>query len=79
MAAKTVLNIEVGDRLTKVCHSAKKGKRRQILNSFLFPTPDQTVSDGLIVDPKTLADALREQLALHHASSARNVTFSSSL
>ncbi|MDU1325162.1 MAG: pilus assembly protein PilM [Clostridiales bacterium] len=75
MAAKTVLNIEVGDRLTKVCHSAKKGKRRQILNSFLFPTPDQTVSDGLIVDPKTLADALREQLALHHASSARNVTF----
>ena len=75
MAAKTVLNIEVGDRLTKVCYTAKSGKHRRVLDSFLFPTPDQAVSDGMIVDPKALAEALREQLILHRATSARSVTF----
>ncbi len=75
MAAKTGLNIEVGDRLVTVCHAAKSGRRLRVLGCFQFPTPDQTVSDGAIVDPKALAEVLREQLALHRVVAARSVTF----
>ena len=62
MAAKTGLNIEVGDRLVTVCHAAKSGRRLRVLGCFQFPTPDQTVSDGAIVDPKALAEVLREEI-----------------
>lgn len=74
MAAK-LLNIEIGDRLVKVCLAVRRGKAFQITNSFMFPTPDQTVTDGQVVDPETLAGVLREQLAINGAGGVRNVTF----
>ncbi len=63
MAAKLlnsgkILNIEVGDKLTKVCLSARHGKSYQILDSFIFQTPEKSVSDGQIADPEKLASEL---------------------
>ena len=44
-----VLNIEVGDRVTKICVSEKNKKGYQISNSFLMQTPVGAVRDGQII------------------------------
>lgn len=80
MAAKLlnsgkILNIEVGDKLTKVCLSARHGKSYQILDSFIFQTPEKSVSDGQIADPEKLASELNSQLASNGAAEAKNVVF----
>ena len=74
MAAK-VLNIEVGDRVTKVCVSTKSKKSYQIASSFLMATPAGAVKDGQILNPMAMADALRRQLAERGAGNVKNVVF----
>ncbi|MEG2072893.1 MAG: pilus assembly protein PilM, partial [Oscillospiraceae bacterium] len=74
MAAK-VLNIEVGDQLVKVCRAAHKGKEVHISEEFMFPTPPDCVSDGVISDPRTLAIALKSEISLHGLSKITNVVF----
>ncbi|MEG1633688.1 MAG: pilus assembly protein PilM [Oscillospiraceae bacterium] len=69
------LNIEVGDRLTKVCLSIPKGKSYQIKSSFMFQTPDNAVTDGNITAPELLAAKLSEELALHELADTKNVVF----
>ncbi|NCC68540.1 MAG: pilus assembly protein PilM, partial [Clostridia bacterium] len=75
MAAK-VLNIEIGDRLTKVCLSIPKGKSYQIKNSFMFQTPDNAVADGMITAPDILATKLREKLMEHDVHETKTAVFS---
>lgn len=80
MAAKRatsgkLLNIEVGDRIVKVCLSARHGKSFQILDSFMFPTPDGAVADGQIVRPDDVAQALTSQLEAHAAQEVKNAVF----
>jgi type IV pilus assembly protein PilN len=70
-----LLNIEVGDRIIKVCLSARHGKSFQILDSFMFQTPDGTVSDGQIVHPEEVAQRLTQELETHGAKEAKNVVF----
>ena len=48
MTVAKVLNIEVGDRVTKICVSEKNKKGYQISNSFLMQTPIGSVRDGQI-------------------------------
>jgi type IV pilus assembly protein PilN len=74
MASK-LLNIEVGDRLTKVCLSAKHGKTFQILDSFMFETPDKAVADGQVVNPAALAERLGQELEAHGANDVRSAVF----
>ena len=74
MAGK-VLNIEIDDRLTKVCLSQPKGKSIQIKKSFLFQTPENTVSDGVISDPKSLAETLGKELQSHGLTGTKNAIF----
>ena len=74
MAAK-VLNIEIGDRLTKVCMSVPKGKTYQINASFMFQTPENSVQDGNIVSAETLAEELASQIRSHGLTDVKNVIF----
>ncbi|MDD3347407.1 pilus assembly protein PilM [Oscillibacter sp.] len=74
MAVK-VLNIEIGDRLAKVCQSNKLGKNYQIKESFMFQIPDQYVSDGQIMNPTALGLLLKETLSAHGVSDVKNTTF----
>jgi len=74
MAAK-VLNIEVGDRIIKVCVSARHGKKFQILDSFMFQTPEMSVTDGQIANPEAVAEALKEALASRGNGEVKNVVF----
>ena len=75
MAAK-VLNIEVGDELVKVCRVTKKGKDTHIADAFMFQTPAECVSDGVIEDPQTLALRLKENLSAHGLEKYQNANFS---
>ncbi len=75
MASK-VLNIQVGDRLTKVCLSVKKGKSYQISNSFMFQTPDNAVTDGVITAPDLLGAKLNEQLVKNGVDRTKAAVFS---
>lgn len=74
MAGKT-LNIEVEDRLIKVCHVLRKKKGSQLLDCFMFQTPPGAVTDGVIDQPEELALALREQLAAHGLAGVKNAVF----
>jgi len=74
MAGK-ILNIEIDDRLTKVCLSQPKGKSIQIKKSFLFQTPENAVNDGVIADPKALAEALGKELQSHDLREMKNAVF----
>ena len=75
MAVAKVLNIEVGDRVTKVCVSEKNKKTYQISNCFLVQTPVGAVRDGQILQIDVMADVLRTALKENGASSVKNVTF----
>lgn len=70
-----VLNIEIGDRICKVCRSVKHGKSFQIENSFLFRTPDGAVTDGFINDPAALARTLGEELTKNGLGGMKEVIF----
>lgn len=69
------LNIEAGDRLTKVCVSHPKSGKYQIRSSFMFQTPENAVSDGEITDPEALAAELRKQLDSHGLKDMKNAVF----
>ena len=75
MASRT-LHIQVGDRLTKVCLSAKKGKTYQIISSFMFQTPENAVSDGVITAPDLFGGKLNEELARHGVAGTKTAVFS---
>ncbi len=75
MVVAKVLNIEVDDRLTKVCVSEKNKKSYKISNCFLMQTPDGAVYDGQVVAVDRMAEALRAALNQHGASGAKSVTF----
>lgn len=73
-AMAKVLNIEIGDRLTKVCCTVKK-KSYQIFDSFMFQMPEGYVTDGVIEDPEGLAGILRAQLDAHNLEGIKDVIF----
>ena len=75
MTVAKVLNIEVGDRVTKICVSEKNKKGYQISNSFLMQTPVGAVRDGQIIAIDVMALALREALVKNGVSGVKNVTF----
>ncbi|MEA4895322.1 MAG: pilus assembly protein PilM [Oscillospiraceae bacterium] len=75
MAAK-LLNIEICERTISICRTARTGKSVRIFDSFAFPTPDNCVSDGVILNPALLANELRMQLASHGVTRVRNTVFS---
>lgn len=74
MAAK-ILNIEVGDRLVKVCCTQLNKKGSRVLESFMFKTPEGCVTDGLIEDPETLSDELVAQLTESRLRNIKGVVF----
>lgn len=56
------LNIEIGERLTKVCLAKQQGKGVQAIENFTFNTPEGCVTDGEIVNANELAEVLKAQL-----------------
>ena len=70
-----VLNIEVGDRVTKICVSEKNKKGYSISSSFLMQTPVGAVRDGQIMAIDVMSLALREALVKNGVSGVKNVTF----
>ncbi|HCT64118.1 MAG TPA: hypothetical protein DIC60_02400 [Lachnospiraceae bacterium] len=75
MAGKKILNIEIGEKLVKVCETLPKNQISQVLNSFMFQTPENTVNDGMITDCEVLAQKLQEELRIHSITN-KNVVFS---
>ena len=75
MTVAKVLNIEIGDRISKVCVSEKRKKDYQISNCFLMSTPAGAVQDGQIINVDLLAEALHRELLEHGAANVKSVTF----
>ncbi|PKM72347.1 MAG: hypothetical protein CVU91_10130 [Firmicutes bacterium HGW-Firmicutes-16] len=75
MAAK-VLNIEICDQTISICRTARNGKSVRVFDSFVFPTPEGCVSDGVILNPTLLANELRMQLASHGITRTKSTIFS---
>ncbi len=73
--AKKMLVLEIGDRLTKVCVSVKKGKGTRILNSFYFDTPTAAVADGQVLSTASMVQALSQKCSENGVSGVKNVLF----
>lgn len=74
MAAK-VLNIEISDFTISVCCATPKGKGARIFQSFMFPTPEDCVSDGVVTDIDLLARTLKNQLGQNGLGKVKSVIF----
>lgn len=74
MAANTLI-VEIGEKIVKVCVSAKKNRRFQILDSFMFQTPVGSVADGQIVDLDAMSAELREQMAANGVKKVKKVMY----
>ena len=75
MAGKA-LYIAVSDQTISVCRTARKGKGIHFYDSFVFPTPEDCVSDGVILNPALLGAELRLQLTRHDMGKTKNAVFS---
>lgn len=75
MASK-VLNIEVGDSVCKVCCTIPAKKSCRVTDSFMFQTPPDIVSDGVINDAGVLADKLALELERHELRGIKSAVFS---
>ncbi|MDO4540505.1 MAG: pilus assembly protein PilM [Syntrophomonadaceae bacterium] len=62
MAKKEILNIEIAERLVKVCVCEKKKNSQYISQRFMFQTPAGAVNDGHITDTGAVSAALRAEL-----------------
>lgn len=74
MAVNTLI-VELGEKIVKVCVSTKKNRKFQILDSFMFQTPERCVVDGQIVNPETMAEALKEQMAANAVKDVKKVLY----
>lgn len=73
--ANESLNILVGDRLTEVCTTGKKGRNVHIGKGFTFLTPEGSVSDGMIQNVDLYGKELQNQLRKNGVMNAKDVTF----
>ncbi len=73
--AKKILNIEVGERLTKVVVSQGKGKAASFSKSFQFKTPNGTVVDGQIMQPELFAQEFIAQLTSNGCADVKSAVF----
>ena len=74
MAAK-VLNIEISDLTISVCCAAPRGKGVRIFQTFVFPTPEGCVADGVVTDIDLLARTLKNQLGQNGLGKVKSVIF----
>ena len=74
MATNTLI-LELGEKIVKVCVSTKKNRKFQILDSFMFQTPERSVVDGQIVDQEAMAAALQEQMTENAVTDVKKVIF----
>ncbi len=73
--AKKILVLEIGDQLTKVCVTVKKGKATHIQSSFYFDTPTAAVSDGQVLSISSMGQTLMAQLRENGVTGVKNVMF----
>lgn len=73
--AKKFICVEVGDRLVKVAVCLGVEKKRKVKNAFFFVPPEETVQDGLIIDPIKFAVELGEQLQANGGGDAKEIHF----
>jgi type IV pilus assembly protein PilM len=63
MAQGAVLGLDIGTRVIKFCELRPGREGPELLSWGVYPTPENTISNGVIVDPPTLAAAIRDLLA----------------
>lgn len=62
MAGK-VISVEVGNAYTKVCYLDYKAKNTRVYDSFVFETPDGTISDGYVKEDEAFCEEFSSRLA----------------
>ncbi len=71
MAQGAVLGLDIGTRMIKYCEARPGREGPELLSWGACPTPPNTISNGVIVDPATLGAALRELLSTGGARTRR--------
>ena len=75
MASKKVLSVELGVQTTRVCEIESNGKKRTVVNTCVFDTPEGTVEDGYVRNKDILAVSIRAAMQ-KKGMSAKEVIFS---
>lgn len=76
MASKnSMLSIELTERLIKVSQTVQRKNSVQILNGFMFLTPEGAVQDGQLQNMEALTATIQSQLT-QHGIKAKKVVFS---
>lgn len=75
MASKKVLSVELGVQKTRICEIEVNGKRKTVVNTCVFDTPEGTVEDGYVRNKDILAVSIRAAMQ-KKGISAKEVVFS---
>jgi type IV pilus assembly protein PilM len=63
MASRAVLGLDIGTRMIKYCELRPGREAPELVSWGAISTPENCISNGVIVDPPLLASAIREVLA----------------
>jgi type IV pilus assembly protein PilM len=63
MASRAVLGLDIGTRMIKYCELRPGREAPELVSWGAISTPENSISNGVIVDPPLLASAIREVLA----------------
>ena len=71
MAKGAVIGLDIGTRLIKFCELRPGREGPELVNWGACPTPENTISNGVIIDPATLAETIKDLLSSSGAKSRR--------
>jgi len=69
MAQGAVLGLDIGTRVIKLCEIGPGKQGPELLAWGVAPTPQNVISNGVIVDPPALAGAITQLIASAGAKS----------
>ncbi|MBE5935121.1 MAG: hypothetical protein E7262_04950 [Lachnospiraceae bacterium] len=75
MASKRVLSVELGVQTTRICEIDYNGKKKTIVNTCVFDTPEGTVEDGYVRNKDILAVSIKAAMQ-KKLMTAKEVIFS---
>ncbi len=70
-----LLNIEISEKVVKVCLTTVSGQRIKIKKAFQFEIIGDIVSDGLISDVESLSEQIRHELRENEVGKVKVATF----
>lgn len=73
MASPNVIGLDIGSKQIKAVQLDRRKNSWSVVNAGIYPTPPDSVQDGVILDIPKVTEAVRQLLREHHLSPADTI------